>query len=100
MASHPLPLTQAESLQLDTVLAVLAAIFVLIPFCYLSGGCRVASYLTLLRLMIMLTAMSMTQPLLLTPLVRLSQGNRRCLGHELCCALFALLYPASKLERV
>lgn len=36
--SHPLPLTQEESLTLDTVLSVLAAIFVLIPFCYLSGA--------------------------------------------------------------
>jgi hypothetical protein len=35
--SHPLPLTQEESLQLDTVLNVLAAVFLLIPFCYLSG---------------------------------------------------------------
>lgn len=35
--SHPLPLTGAESLQLDTVLAVLAAIFVLVPLCYLAG---------------------------------------------------------------
>lgn len=37
ISSHPLPLTTEESLQLDTVLSVLAAIFVLIPFCYLSG---------------------------------------------------------------
>lgn len=37
VSSHPLPLTVAESLQLDTVLAVLAAVFILIPFCYLSG---------------------------------------------------------------
>lgn len=36
--SHPLPLTQEESLQLDTVLNVLAAVFLLIPFCYLSGA--------------------------------------------------------------
>mmetsp|Transcript_7891 Transcript_7891/g.23248 ORF Transcript_7891/g.23248 Transcript_7891/m.23248 type:complete len:2373 (+) Transcript_7891:472-7590(+) len=36
--SHPLPLTNAESLQLDTVLAVLAAIFILVPLCYLSGA--------------------------------------------------------------
>ena len=35
--NHPLPLTEAESIQLDFILMVLAAVFVLIPFCYLSG---------------------------------------------------------------
>ena len=36
--SHPLPLTSEESIQLDFILMVLAALFVLIPFCYLSGA--------------------------------------------------------------
>lgn len=36
--SHPLPLTEAESVVLDYVLIVLAAMFVLIPFCYLTGA--------------------------------------------------------------
>lgn len=36
--SHPLPLTEGESTQLDFVLIVLAALFVLIPFCYLTGA--------------------------------------------------------------
>lgn len=35
--SHPLPLTEEEALQLDTVLSVLAAIMLLVPLCYLSG---------------------------------------------------------------
>jgi hypothetical protein len=35
--NHPLPLTESESIQLDFILMVLAAVFVLIPFCYLSG---------------------------------------------------------------
>ena len=35
--NHPLPLTEAESVQLDSVLLVLAALFVLVPFCLLSG---------------------------------------------------------------
>lgn len=37
--SHPLPLTEAESVELDSILLVLAALFVLVPFCLLSGGC-------------------------------------------------------------
>lgn len=36
--SHPLPLTKTESLELQTVLTVLAALFVLIPFCYLGAS--------------------------------------------------------------
>ena len=36
--NHPLPLTTEESIQLDFILMVLAALFVLIPFCYLSGA--------------------------------------------------------------
>ncbi|KAK9829531.1 hypothetical protein WJX72_006343 [[Myrmecia] bisecta] len=36
--SHPLPLTEEESVQLDNILLVLAALFVLVPFCYLSGA--------------------------------------------------------------
>ena len=36
--NHPLPLTEAESVQLDSVLLVLAALFVLVPFCLLSGA--------------------------------------------------------------
>ena len=36
--NHPLPLTAEEAIQLDFILMVLAALFVLIPFCYLSGA--------------------------------------------------------------
>ncbi|CAM6001577.1 unnamed protein product [Sphagnum balticum] len=38
VSSHPLPLTKNESLKLQTVLTVLAALFILIPFCYLSAS--------------------------------------------------------------
>ena len=38
IASHPLPLTKSEALELQTVLTVLAALFVLIPFCYLGAS--------------------------------------------------------------
>lgn len=38
MANHPLPLTKTEFLELETVLSVLAALFVLIPFCYLGAA--------------------------------------------------------------
>lgn len=40
VTNHPLPLTAADSAALDTFLTVLAAIFVLVPFCYLAGGQR------------------------------------------------------------
>ncbi|CAL8463070.1 g2604 [Coccomyxa elongata] len=36
--SHPLPLTSEESVKLDSLLTVLAALFVLVPLCYLSGA--------------------------------------------------------------
>ncbi|GBG84246.1 hypothetical protein CBR_g38217 [Chara braunii] len=36
--SHPLPLTKNEALQIQTFLTVLAALFVLIPFCYLAAS--------------------------------------------------------------
>lgn len=35
--SNPLPLSLLESVELDSVLLVLAALFVLVPFCLLSG---------------------------------------------------------------
>eukprot|EP00959_Pyramimonas_sp_CCMP1952_P258842 5411351-Pyramimonas_sp.AAC.1 len=35
--SHPLPLTAHQNLQIQTVLTVLAAVFVLVPFCYLAA---------------------------------------------------------------
>ena len=35
--SHPLPLSLEESVELDSVLMVLTALFVLVPFCLLSG---------------------------------------------------------------
>ena len=35
--SNPLPLSLRESVELDSVLLVLAALFVLVPFCLLSG---------------------------------------------------------------
>lgn len=38
IANHPLPLTKSEALELQTVLTVLAALFVLIPFCYLGAS--------------------------------------------------------------
>jgi hypothetical protein len=38
VASHPLPLSKTEFMELQTVLAVLAALFVLIPFCYLGAS--------------------------------------------------------------
>jgi hypothetical protein len=38
VSSHPLPLTKNESLKLQTVLTVLAALFILIPFCYLAAS--------------------------------------------------------------
>ena len=37
ISNHPLPLTKTEFLELQTVLSVLAALFVLIPFCYLGA---------------------------------------------------------------
>lgn len=37
VSNHPLPLTKTEFLELQTVLSVLAALFVLIPFCYLGA---------------------------------------------------------------
>lgn len=37
VSNHPLPLTKTEFLELETVLSVLAALFVLIPFCYLGA---------------------------------------------------------------
>ena len=36
--SNPLPLSLKESVELDSVLLVLAALFVLVPFCLLSGN--------------------------------------------------------------
>ena len=38
VASHPLPLSKTEFMELQTILAVLAALFVLIPFCYLGAS--------------------------------------------------------------
>jgi len=35
--SHPLPLSVQESIELDSILLVLAALFLLCPFCLLSG---------------------------------------------------------------
>eukprot|EP00850_Spirogloea_muscicola_P023272 SM000343S12828 [mRNA] locus=s343:29457:40992:- [translate_table: standard] len=35
--NHPLPLTKSEATMIQTVLAALAALFILIPFCYLSA---------------------------------------------------------------
>ncbi|KAK9833394.1 hypothetical protein WJX81_001382 [Elliptochloris bilobata] len=40
--SHPLPLTAAETVAKDSVLQVLAGLFVLVPFCYLAGAFAVA----------------------------------------------------------
>ena len=37
ISNHPLPLTKTEFMELQTVLSVLAALFVLIPFCYLGA---------------------------------------------------------------
>lgn len=37
ISTHPLPLTKTEFLELQTVLSVLAALFVLIPFCYMGA---------------------------------------------------------------
>jgi hypothetical protein len=37
ISNHPLPLTKTEFLELQTVLSVLAALFILIPFCYLGA---------------------------------------------------------------
>lgn len=37
VTNHPLPLTRQEQTAIDTFLSVLAAIFVLVPFCYLAG---------------------------------------------------------------
>eukprot|EP00899_Mesostigma_viride_P015099 jgi/Mesvir1/23590/Mv18280-RA.1 len=36
--SHPLPLTESEALQVQSVLTFMSALFVLIPFCYLSAS--------------------------------------------------------------
>ncbi|KAK9808280.1 hypothetical protein WJX73_007025 [Symbiochloris irregularis] len=36
--NHPLPLSQQESVQLDSILLVLASLFVLVPFCLMSGA--------------------------------------------------------------
>ncbi len=39
--SNPLPLSLRESVELDSFLLVLAALFILVPFCLLSGkSCR------------------------------------------------------------
>lgn len=38
VSNHPLPLTKTEFLEIQTVLSVLAALFVLIPFCYLGAS--------------------------------------------------------------
>ncbi|KAJ9523001.1 hypothetical protein QJQ45_023830, partial [Haematococcus lacustris] len=38
VANHPLPLTHKEHLAIDTFLSILAAIFCMIPFCYLAGA--------------------------------------------------------------
>jgi hypothetical protein len=38
LTSHPLPLTLAEGDAVDCFLTVLAAVFVLVPFCYLAGA--------------------------------------------------------------
>eukprot|EP00850_Spirogloea_muscicola_P017011 SM000142S00525 [mRNA] locus=s142:89468:101029:- [translate_table: standard] len=37
VSNHPLPLTKSEATMIQTVLAALAALFILIPFCYLSA---------------------------------------------------------------
>lgn len=38
VTNHPLPLTNREHLAIDTFLSILAAIFCMIPFCYLAGN--------------------------------------------------------------
>lgn len=40
--NHPLPLSQQESVELDSILLVLASLFVLVPFCLMSGGGKCA----------------------------------------------------------
>ena len=37
MHSHPLPLSVQETIELDSILLVLTAMFLLCPFCLLSG---------------------------------------------------------------
>eukprot|EP00897_Mesotaenium_endlicherianum_P001456 jgi/Mesen1/1338/ME000013S00825 len=39
--THPLPLTRSEARQLELVLTFMAALFVLVPFCYLAATCAV-----------------------------------------------------------
>jgi ATP-binding cassette subfamily A (ABC1) protein 3 len=39
--NHPLPLTEREELRVKLVLAVLSALFVLIPFCYIPASAAV-----------------------------------------------------------
>lgn len=36
--NHPLPLTTAESVEVKTMLSVLASLFILIPYCYIPGA--------------------------------------------------------------
>lgn len=38
VTNHPLPLTAKETLAIDTFLTIIAAVFVMIPFCYLAGA--------------------------------------------------------------
>lgn len=61
--SHPLPLTSEESIQLDFILMVLAALFVLIPFCYLSGAPPPSTALVTYTLMIPLAASTCSAPI-------------------------------------
>lgn len=42
--SHPLPLTAEESVQLDGILLVLASLFVLVPFCLMSGSRHLSAH--------------------------------------------------------
>ena len=36
--SHPLPLTEAEGIVLDVFLEILAALFLLVPLCFLAAA--------------------------------------------------------------
>ncbi|MEW5315796.1 MAG: hypothetical protein WDW38_007201 [Sanguina aurantia] len=42
VTNHPLPLTKRDSAALDSFLTILAAVAVLVPFCYLSGAYAVS----------------------------------------------------------
>ena len=49
--SHPLPLTEAEGIVLDVFLEILAALFLLVPLCFLAAAYCInpGTILTILR---------------------------------------------------